>query len=419
LASKGDLAGAQSLAKRASTFPVQWNSNEQTPAQLLRILDPGSPTADRRNLAPGYGLQREANAPANSRNVSPYTAESYAAEAPANAVPEGPSTEEMSRWTTLQKQRYVSALLSAARQDIHEGRTDAARQKCLAAQRVEVAYGLFDDRPAHVLAEIARMENANGRSQEMVAETGVRESAPAGNSGATIRAQNTTPTGKMRDSKVTPTSFDTPVSAVNAQSGRQEALRLMREPREDLETSRFDEARVKALKADEFDVAWGVFEERPRHLLAEIERKTGTRTFARGSSRDARNTKQSAEMAAVETAPAGADRQNRTKAVDLLRQARRDIENRQYASARAKTSQAAKLQVNFGPFEDNPDVVLADIDRLENVPSLAQSKASSEVRQVSIPGAERRCVFKSLRHSRECSGVVAAGTRRSACRPNR
>ena len=69
LASKGDIAGARTLAKRANTFPVQWKSNEQTPEQLLKLLDPG--TAASRRRADVAGSQADRSSAPTAARVAP------------------------------------------------------------------------------------------------------------------------------------------------------------------------------------------------------------------------------------------------------------------------------------------------------------------------------------------------------------
>jgi len=360
LATRGNLEGARSLARRAGTFPVQWQSNEQTPEQLLRLLGPS--TAD----APTGAVAQASEAPQ-----------------PVDVLPEGPSAEEMAHWTTLQKQRYVGALLASARQDIRNRRVDLARQKAMAAQRVEVAYGVFDDRPAHVLAEIARLEQSHGEMPQHLASA-----EPNSPYAATIRGQNPSASGAEKLPAVKQTSFQgNAAGAPSGQSARQEALRLMKEARADLEAGHIEEARIKALKADEFEVAWGVFEERPRHLLAEIDRKTGTQTFARNTEKPTSSAQSGAVAAAGGANASPAGQKNHAQAQDLLRQARRDMKEGNYASARARAQKAGELSNEFGLFEDRPDVVMADIDLLESA-AHGKSAPATGVRQVSNTQAE-------------------------------
>ncbi|MCH7686988.1 MAG: hypothetical protein IH899_09955, partial [Planctomycetes bacterium] len=53
--------------------------------------------------------------------------------------------------------RHVQSLLSGARIDLKNSRIDEARQKAEQAQRLNVSYSLFDDRPEHIFQEILRM----------------------------------------------------------------------------------------------------------------------------------------------------------------------------------------------------------------------------------------------------------------------
>src|SRR5690606_5574217 len=73
-----------------------------------------------------------------------------------------------------EKQKYVQLLLSAAREHLDVGQYEAARQKAMQAQAVEVTYGAFDLRPEHVLAEISRRQPAdpNGPTDSFLSSLG-------------------------------------------------------------------------------------------------------------------------------------------------------------------------------------------------------------------------------------------------------
>ena len=60
----------------------------------------------------------------------------------------------------------------------------------------------------------------------------------------------------------------------------------------------------------------------------------------------------------------------RAQAVDLIRQARRDLQAGHFEDATKKAQKARQLNVVFGMFEDRPDTVLADIARAQRVRDL-------------------------------------------------
>ncbi len=141
-------------------------------------------------------------------------------------------------------------------------------------------------------------------------------------------------------------------TAVNAKA---QAKRLLAEARAAFDKGQYEEARIRALKADEAEVKWDVLEDQPQTLLAEIERTTGTKTFARRT-----------KKAAGESADP-----RRTQAVELIRQARADLQAGHIEAATKKAQQARQLNAVFGMFEDRPDTLLADIARAQSVRELS------------------------------------------------
>ena len=87
---------------------------------------------------------------------------------------------------------------------------------------------------------------------------------------------------------------------------RQYAEKLLHEARVALAQGRYEAARASALKAREFDVNYELFDERPAHILAAIERKTGkTSVPATTSTKVAQKPARSAEIRTRRAEPSG------------------------------------------------------------------------------------------------------------------
>jgi general secretion pathway protein D len=305
LAAAGELQKAAVLAHRAATLPVQWQASERTPQQLLV------------ELAARAGQDGAAMA----QNDSP-------------------------SMTVLKKHRYVSALLDTARDELQLGRLDLAKAKAAAAHKIETAYKFLDSRAGQLLTEIDRLSHR------------AKPATPAASEPLVVRGQSPSAAESPSDFQ----DFDksgqpkAPVAppaspVVNAKA---QAKRLLVEARVAFDKGAYDEARIKALKADEFEVKWNVLEDQPQTLLAEIERTTGTKTFARRTKRPSSES----------TDP------RRAQAVELIRQARADLQAGRFADATKKAQQARQQNAAFGMFEDRPDTVLADIARAQRVHDL-------------------------------------------------
>ncbi|MAG93726.1 MAG: hypothetical protein CMJ48_08265 [Planctomycetaceae bacterium] len=77
--------------------------------------------------------------------------------------PEAETLEAASK-TQIHKQSALR-LLDEARIALREGDLDSAGQKALAAQEIDVRYGLFEDRPEYVLADIERLNEGSADGQ--------------------------------------------------------------------------------------------------------------------------------------------------------------------------------------------------------------------------------------------------------------
>ncbi len=167
----------------------------------------------------------------------------------------------------VQKRRYVAALIDSARADLEVGRVDLAQAKAAAVRKIQAAYHFFDDRATRVLVQIDRLRRPKsaGTGEPLV----VRGQSPSGSD-----SPADFPPGA-------PDASRPDAAAAPAPSARQQAKRLLAQARAAFNAGDFDEARSKALKADEFDVKWDILEDQPQTLLSEIERATGTKIFSR------------------------------------------------------------------------------------------------------------------------------------------
>jgi general secretion pathway protein D len=139
-------------------------------------------------------------------------------------------------------------------------------------------------------------------------------------------------------------------------SPREQAVALIAQARQDFKAGHYDEARRRALAADELEVTFDVFDDRPELVLNDIDRATSTQTFA-----NATQPKKAAsqEVAARGNAkPADGKKQQANRLLELARQ---DIANGNLDAAQAKVEQAAEMNVAYKLFEDMPEVVMNEI----------------------------------------------------------
>ena len=160
---------------------------------------------------------------------------------------------------------------------------------------------------------------------------------------------------------------------------KERALMLLAEAREDLKAGLLEDAKRRALEANELGASYGVLEERPEHVLADIDRKMKTTTLLRNpgskvATQSAADFAPAAEPAQTATGNANESAASKkARAVELLKQARADLDAGQLDSAKKKAEQAQELRVAFKLWEDMPEVVLNDIEERRSVDNVAQN----------------------------------------------
>ncbi len=112
--------------------------------------------------------------------------------------------------------------------------------------------------------------------------------------------------------------------------GRSRPSGWSREARQALTAGDIPLARSRAMPARQLNAAWGLWDDRPEHVLTEIDRQSGTTTFVAKSS---------------DAAPQSANAQLNEKysqASELLRQARLAMDARKLSEAQQLAEQAAQ-----------------------------------------------------------------------------
>ncbi len=133
---------------------------------------------------------------------------------------------------------------------------------------------------------------------------------------------------------------------------------MIRDGRADLQAGRFDAARKKALQAKSLNVVFGMFEDRPDTLLADVARAEHSSPAKSNDLFGTSEPDNTAGKSQKETQSSPAETQ---KAQDLLRQARNDLKAGRLQAARRKAEQAGKFNVVYSPFDDRPELVLESI----------------------------------------------------------
>ncbi|MFH1299675.1 MAG: hypothetical protein ABIK07_01345, partial [Planctomycetota bacterium] len=234
-------------------------------------------------------------------------------------------------------------LLQSAREDLKLNEFAKARQKAGQAAAMRLEYGPFDERPEQVLASIARAEQRTQKSSPIQQAGGFSD-----NDSRIMQVADTQePANDNPFAKPVANPFDG--SQTKKLTEKEQAAVLLKQARQALNSGNYDDARTLAIQAQDYDVAYKLFEERPQHILAEIERKTGAKIFAGQST-------PSTPIAQTSPGPGSA---NKDRAAKLLEQARAEMQSGHYDSARELAVQASQLEdVAYRLFDDRPELVL-------------------------------------------------------------
>ncbi|MCH9791130.1 MAG: hypothetical protein K0U82_09935, partial [Planctomycetes bacterium] len=279
-----------------------------------------------------------------------------------------------------EKKQLARQLLKSAREDIKLNELAKARQKASQAAAMRLEYGPFDEKPEQVLATIARAEQ---RSQK-----GSQVQQAGGFSNTDSRIVQVGNVKKSANDNPFENSASNPFdgSQTKRLTEKEQATVLLKQARQALNAGNYDDARTIAIQAQDYDVAYKLFEERPQHILAEIERKTGAKIFAG-------QTKKSNQIAQTGSA-------NKERAKKLLLQARAEMQSGRNDSARELALQAMQLEdVAYRLFDDRPELILDEIKRAQSGGSLAGS-AKPAAPVATLPGTSKAQATELLRRAR-------------------
>lgn len=299
---QGQREEALRLTARAASMAQQWKvtfgPNELSPQKMIAEIRNSARTT------PGTMLSQSTEAQGMTPGVPGATA---AAGAGSQADHE-----------------LAQSLLRQAHQDMVAGQFVAARENIEKARSLNVTYGPFDVKPDHLMSELARLQPARpeGPSETLAA---------------------------MKNEAIVPKMDSRPTIPESQLSAKEQAVQLMADAKVAMSRGHFNEARELALQAQKKDVAWGLLEEGPEHLLSEIARVTNKQVIA-------------GMPAASESQDA---QQVRTAALELLKQARTALNDGKFDEAQAKAAEAQQLGASYALFDDRPDLILQEARMLQ------------------------------------------------------
>ena len=328
---------AQQAVQLSQEAKLKFDSRDVTPAQLLARLDQTAKPSPFGKIQPAGGPLPE------DEGIQLTAGEKQPAAAAEDAWEESEEGGQESASDSGAPVELAKKLIASARADVIAGRYDEARTKALQADELDVPWSLFEDQPMLILEEVNR------------------------------RTESTTYAKSSPERK--------PAAAANSQQNRAAALTFMAQAREALEAGDLATAEAHAARAQELNVAFKTFDDRPELILQEIAaRQTETTDDWATASED---TDAPADDAAIPDA-----KQRKAQVQALLAQARKAMEAGRIDEARDLAVQADQLKVVFNVFDDRPENVLADIARTVQRPSNESDDGPSDSRGASSTRSE-------------------------------
>ncbi len=278
-----------------------------------------------------------------------------------------------------ERKQYAGSLLMAAREDIRSNRLEDAYEKALMASEFDVAWTLFEETPDQLVAEIQRRQKQSVPKPLPLVATppAVEEQIPMPE---VAPLPMVTP---VADPFQPPQPFSpqtglaaqpTQPQAAPAQqplTEREYALQLVAEARQLMREGRYDEARAAALKAQSEEVSYGLFDDRPELVLRQLDRLSGTVTLSEAAAQPA--AAPAMPQPGPQTVAKAAAEQKHAQAQQLLAAARSAADSGDLTTAKSFVAEAQQLGVTYRLFDETPEVVLADIARLESGATMPDS----------------------------------------------
>lgn len=281
-------------------------------------------------------------------------------ESPAEAAPSvnGKTNAAVAPRSGESPKQSAERLLKLARQDLQTGNLEGARAKAEQAQKIDVMYKLFEDRPELVMNDIAAQMAASNLAANFPGDAAPAQAATA----------------------------DSPTANAGSNVAKQ-AKQLLMQARGSLKEGRVDEARQLAIEAGRLQAPYGLFDDRPEIVLADIARSVARGPSPASADKPTANNKLT-DNRATETSPATSSPSaaTRAQAQKLIAEARQLMAEGKIDEARAKAEAAAKIDVAYKVLDDRPDLVLAEISRATNE-NVASRKPSGKP-AAALPGID-------------------------------
>ena len=385
---KGDRDGAirQATVARLLADDVKFQPGEETPDQFLNRIR----SAENNPASAVASGSADATGPAFLDSAPPTQPGTTIQVAATQPTPE----REQALQSAADKKQYADSLLNAAKKDLEANQLESAYEKALLASKVDTVWNLFDETPEQVLANIRRLQEQSPRPTETLVEA--ENAKPAARVNPFTEPANLAAASNDVPDKVVeifdPAEQPKAATPPGSLSDEELAKQLVAESRQLMRDGRFDEARASAIRAKNLNTTFDLFSDQPDMVLRDIDRLAGSLTLTEAGEPEPAGPAALPEINPSKT-PSGpatsalaAQNGKRAEAQKLLSNARSLIRQSDFAGAKELVNQARSLNAAYSLFDERPDVVMADIERLQR--QFTPSKPAASPQPSDNPFAE-------------------------------
>jgi len=183
---------------------------------------------------------------------------------------------------------------------------------------------------------------------------------------------------------------------------RREAQRLVREARVAMKQGDMALARSRAMQARQLKASYALWDDRPEHVLADIDAQMKTATFVADAGKKA----QQAVSKKTDAAAARAE--------SMLQSARRAMDAGELEEAEALAAEAESLKVAFAAFEDSPALIRRDIQRLQAAGKSAEETFAADASAAKSEADRARQLLRESRTAAARGDAASAKAKAAA-----
>ncbi|MFM8478134.1 MAG: hypothetical protein ACKOEO_20305 [Planctomycetaceae bacterium] len=285
--------------------------------------------------------------------------------------------------------------LQDAREQARQGNAKEARRLAETAASMSSDWGTAEESPDQFLAALdnpKKGQPAELNFSDMWTSKPAKPTATAKASTAVKEQAKAAAPQEEADFMAEPDEeADEPAAAETAGGGdmvkRREAQRLVREARAAMKAGDFATARSRALQARQLKASWQLWDDRPEHVLADLDAREKTETFIADAGKPVKQAVDKVRQVD----------QKAVQAAEKLKQARAAMDSGNLEDAAALAGQAEKLNAAWAMFEDSPSLVQRDIRRLQQAGAAAEETFAAMEESVESDADQARVLLREAR----------------------